>query len=94
MEQALLERYPAWQLRNERAVADWNRTHPQPQAGVITIVRCTQVSTGRINEMLAQYDNFRPVRIEERELIALLQEVLELRHKVAERTENEQKRDL
>ncbi|MXF04509.1 hypothetical protein [Escherichia coli] len=94
MERILAERYPDWYAKIEEAVEDRNRTHPQPQAGVITIVRCTQISTGRINEMLAQYDNFRPVRIEERELIALLQEVLELRRKVAERTENEQKRDL
>ncbi|HBA9706355.1 TPA: hypothetical protein J1460_000238 [Escherichia coli] len=93
VERALFERYPAWQLMIEKAERQWKATHPQPLADVITVTRCTKVSDERITEMLAQYDNFRPVQIEERELIALLQEVRDLRNRVATQTNNEQKRD-
>ncbi len=93
VERALFERYPAWQLMIEKAERQWKATHPQPLADVITVTRCTKVSDERITEMLAQYDSFRPVQIEERELIALLQEVRDLRNRVATQTNNEQKRD-
>ncbi|EHU4459522.1 hypothetical protein KY790_004334 [Salmonella enterica] len=93
IERTLFERYPVWQLMIEKAERQWKAAHPQPQAGLITVTRCTTVSDERISEMLAQYDSFRPVRIEERELIALLQEVRDLRHKVATQAHNEQKRD-
>ncbi|PFF94817.1 hypothetical protein [Escherichia albertii] len=79
VERTLFERYPVWQLMIEKAERQWKATHPQPLADVITVTRCTKVSDERITEMLAQYDNFRPVQIEERELIALLQEVREAR---------------
>lgn len=79
VERTLFERYPVWQLMIEKAERQWKTTHPQPEADVITVTRCTTVSDERITEMLAQYDNFRPVQIEERELIALLQEVREAR---------------
>lgn len=93
VERALFERYPAWQLMIEKAERQWKATHPQPLADVITVTRCTKVSDERISEMLAQYDSFRPVKIEERELIALLQEVRDLRNRAATQTNNEQKRD-
>ncbi|MCJ2699065.1 hypothetical protein LLF64_24245 [Escherichia coli] len=67
----------------EKAERQWKATHPQPLADVITVTRCTKVSDERITEMLAQYDDFRPVQIEERELIALLQEVREARRSTA-----------
>ena len=83
VERTLFERYPVWQLMIEKAERQWKTTHPQPEADVITVTRCTTVSDERITEMLAQYDNFRPVQIEERELIALLQEVREARRSTA-----------
>lgn len=83
VERTLFERYPVWQLMIEKAERQWKATHPQPLADVITVTRCTKVSVERITEMLAQYDDFRPVQIEERELIALLQEVREARRSIA-----------
>lgn len=79
-ERELFNRYPEWQLMNERAAKKWREEHP-PEESCLPSSRSAVNSAGplsveRLNELMAKYDASEAVDIRQEELISLLWEVL------------------